>query len=88
MGSGAMIAVYHVYFAPKINFDPTGFVFIMSCTSWVEIKPNGNFYGSIVGYEYVEVYPGGTVGYSDPDAAGFHFPETHDVQVVTYNIVQ
>jgi hypothetical protein len=86
-GVGAVVAVGHVSFAPKVTFDENSYIFVMSIESWVEVKPNGNFYGSIVGYEYVEAYPGGTISWTDPGLLGFQFPSIHDLQLLTYTIV-
>jgi Tfp pilus assembly protein PilX len=54
-GSGCIIAERLVQFWPGMSGSPTDFVFVMSIESYVDFKPNGDFYGSLAGYARVDL---------------------------------
>ena len=59
IGSGCIIAVGDVYFAPDGDVgSPNDFVFIMSITGTTWLQPGGDYYGSVAGNADVLLNPG------------------------------
>ncbi len=88
-GSGCIIAVGDVYFAPDGEVGgPGDFVFIMSVGGTVYLQPSGNFYGAIAGDVQVIQRPGLNpditwIGYGE----GIDFPIGQGVKkVLSYTI--
>lgn len=55
IGPGCIIAMGPVVYQPGV--DSSGFIFIMSITSYVTLKPLGNFVGSVAGETEVTLQP-------------------------------
>ncbi|MBA7503660.1 hypothetical protein ES706_02271 [subsurface metagenome] len=91
-GSGCIIAVGDVKFAPKGDVGgPGDFVFIMSVEGTVELYPSGSFYGAIVGNVTIELKSGheGTITWIDPgEGSNFNFPTESEgeTMVLSYTI--
>lgn len=89
-GSGGIIAIGDIYFAPNLATNPEDFVFVMSIMGTTTLQPSGDFYGALAGNVDVTIQPnctlelggggGGDAGLTLP-AAGDREPET-----LTYNI--
>jgi len=88
-GSGCIIAVGDIYFAPNMDSNPDDFVFVMSIDGTVTLQPSGDFYGALAGDVEVTIQPnctlewggaGGEDGLTLP-AAGEREPE-----ILAYNI--
>jgi len=89
-GSGAIIAVGDLYFAPNMATNPDDFVFVMSINGTTTLQPGGDFYGALAGNVDVTIQPncilelggggGGDSGLTLP-TAGEREPET-----LAYNI--
>ena len=73
-GSGAIIAVGDIYFAPKVPAGMTDPVFIMSSSGETLVQPNGEFYGSIAGSVDVQLQPGSTLNYPETGFGVINFP--------------
>lgn len=59
IGSGCIIAVGDIYFAPDGDVgSESDFVFVMSVTGTTTLNPSGNFFGSIAGDADVTLQPG------------------------------
>ena len=89
IGSGCIIAVGDVYFAPDGDVgSPGDFVLIMSVTGTVTLRPSGTFYGAIVGKDTVMEQSGvnasiTSTGYSE----GIDFPIGQtEKKVLSYTI--
>ncbi len=65
-GSGCIIAVGDIYYAPKTQTTPEDFVLVMSIDGKVTFQPQGDYYGCIVGNTEVNLQPGTTLTYTDP----------------------
>ena len=76
IGSGCIIAVGDVYFAPKGDVgSENDFVFIMSIDGTTELNPSGSFYGSIAGDAHVTLQPGCTLEWNSIGGEGdLNFP--------------
>ena len=90
-GSGCIIAVGDVYFAPKGDVGSEGeFVFIMSIEGTVTLQPGGDFYGAVAGNADVALQPGNTLIWTNPGESGgnINFPtETvGELTVLSYTI--
>jgi hypothetical protein len=90
-GSGCIIAVGDVYFAPKGDVGSEGeFVFIMSIEGTVTLQPGGDFYGAVAGNADVGLKPGNTLIWTSPGEGGgnINFPtETvGELTVLSYTI--
>ena len=90
-GSGCIIAVGDVYFAPKGDVGGLGdFVFLMSIEGSVTLQPGGDFYGSVAGNADVTLRPGNLLQWINPDdlEGTLNFPtETvGELTVVSYTI--
>jgi hypothetical protein len=86
-GSGCIIADGFVNFQPGVDSSPDDFVFVMSVTDYVWMKPQGDFYGSVAGNAYVDLQPGNTLTWTKPPAA-LNFPDgtTGRAQIYTYRV--
>jgi Tfp pilus assembly protein PilX len=73
-GSGAIIAVGDIYFAPKVPAGMSDPVFIMSCSGETLVQPNGEFYGSIAGSVDVQLQPGSSLNYPETGFGVLNFP--------------
>jgi len=73
-GSGCIIAVGYIDFQPMIASAEEEFVLVMSITDVVWFHPNGDFTGCIAGDAHVELSPGGTINWIDPEGKGLDFP--------------
>jgi len=73
-GSGCIIAVGDIYFAPGGSSNPDDFVLVMSIDGKVRFQPQGDFYGAVVGDVIVELWPGGTFGWTDWSDEDLNFP--------------
>jgi len=74
-GSGCIIAVGDIYFAPKGDVgSENDFVFIMSVTGETQLNPQGDFYGSVAGNVHVDLQPGNTFTWVEP-SDGLNFPD-------------
>ena len=77
VGSGCIIAVGDVYFAPKGNVgSETDFVLVMSVEGTTTIQPSGTFYGCIAGNVCVDVKSGhnATITHTPPEGKDLNFP--------------
>ena len=81
IGSGCIIAVGDVYFAPKGDVGSEGdFVLIMSVEGTTILQPSGTFYGCMAGDVSVEVKSGfePNVTWTDPGLHDLNFPMGDD----------
>ncbi len=87
-GSGCIIAEGFVNFQPGINSSPGDFVFVMSVTDYVWMKPTGDFYGSIAGSAYVDMQPGCSLTWTGWEGRALNYPDgtTGRAQVHTYRV--
>jgi hypothetical protein len=87
-GSGCIIAEGFVNFQPGMDSSPDDFVFVMSVTDYVWMKPNGDFYGSLAGDAYVDLQPGCSLIWTDWEGRGLHYPDgtTGRAQIHTYKV--
>ena len=86
-GSGIIIAEGNVFFSPKTQSNPDDFVFVMSTEGWLQMQPNGDFYGSVAGDVEVDLQPGAVLTWRPPPA-GLNFPDgtTGGAHIRTYKI--
>ncbi len=63
------------------------FVFVQSVTSWVDVKPGGEFHGSVAGSGEVELFPGSSL-MAPKDLGRVNFPRYRWMRVDTYIIEQ
>jgi len=76
-GSGCIIAVGDVYFAPDGAVgSENDFVLIMSVQGTTTLQPSGTFYGAVVGDVSVQVQSGeeATITWTDPITTDLDFP--------------
>ena len=73
-GSGAIIAVGDIYFAPNVPAGMTDPVFIMSVSGETLVQPNGQFYGSIAGSVDVQLQPGSSIHFPESGLGVINFP--------------
>jgi len=87
-GSGCIIAVGDIYFAPGGSSNPGDFVFIMSIGGKVRFQPLGAFYGSIAGDVIVELWPGGTFAWTGWYGRGLNFPigATTEFEILNWKV--
>jgi hypothetical protein len=71
-GPGCIIAVGDINFQPSINGDD--FVLVMSIKGTVNFQPSGDFTGCVAGNTHVQLQPGCTINWIDPEGKGLHFP--------------
>ena len=77
-GSGCIIAVGNVNFQPAIASGEDDFVLVMSITDRVDFHPSGEFTGCVAGNTEVQLQPGCTINWIDPEGKGLHFPGMGD----------
>ena len=63
------------------------FVFVQSVNSWVDVKPGGEFHGSVAGSGEVELFPGSSL-MAPKDLGRVNFPEYRWIRIDTYIIEQ
>ena len=87
-GSGCIIADGFVNFQPGISSSSDDFVFVMSVTEYVWMKPQGDFYGSIAGNAYVDLQPGCSLTWTDWEGRDLNYPDgtTGRAQIHTYKV--
>jgi hypothetical protein len=73
-GSGCIIAIGDVFFAPKTDNNPNNFVFVMSVDGEVKMNPMGSFYGSIAGNVEVTLQPNCTMTWTTWADEGLNLP--------------
>ena len=95
IGSGCIVAVGDIDFQPTI---PAGSedncIVTMSIEGQTWLKPTGDYYGCVIGNSNVDLQPGYSLNYVDPEGYGLIFPqgegsagdEGTTVTVATYNI--
>jgi hypothetical protein len=71
-GPGCIIAVGDIDFQPSIAGND--FVLVMSVTGTVNFQPSGDFTGCVAGNAHVQLQPGCTINWIDPEGKGLHFP--------------
>ena len=88
-GSGAIFAIGSIHFQPSIDTGEDDFLFIMSIEGGTHLQPNGDFYGSVAGHDYVEVWPGNNIIHNDSDILWNQFPDDDVVvtKILTYDII-
>ena len=77
IGSGCIIALGDVYFAPKGDVgSETDFVLVMSLGGTTTLQPSGTFYGCIAGNVCVDVKSGNDaiINWISPEGTGLNFP--------------
>ena len=88
-GSGAIIAIGDINFAPNIESGEGDFLFVMSVEGTTTFQPNGDYSGSVAGNLEVQLQPGVTVTHIDPPDE-FNFPsldpEKQKYDVYSYKI--
>jgi len=74
-GSGCIIAVGDIYFAPKGDVgSPGDFVLIMSIEGTVALQPTGDFYGAVAGNAEVNLQPNNVLVWRSYNGTGIDFP--------------
>ncbi len=77
IGSGCIIAVGDVYFAPKGDVgSEDDFVLVMSIEGTTTLRPTGTYYGCIAGDLSVDVQSGhdATITHTSPEGKGLNIP--------------
>jgi len=75
IGSGCIIAVGDIYFAPDGDVgSPDNFVLIMSVSGTITLQPIGDFYGAVAGNAEVDLLPGNTLVWTSYEGEGVDFP--------------
>ena len=88
-GSGSIIALGDISFAPNMQSEESDFVFIMSVEGEVDLQPGGSFWGSVAAGGQVRVAPDNIVGHRDPALSGYVFPGIEPIfDIITYNITK
>jgi hypothetical protein len=72
LGPGCIIAVGNINFQPSIAGDD--FVLVMSITGQTYFHPSGEFTGCIAGNTEVQLQPGCTITWINPEGKGLDFP--------------
>lgn len=87
-GSGCIIAIGDIQFQPQLISDPDDYILVLSVEGTIDLQPNGDFYGCLVGNVEVNLQPGMSV-YNDgetPDNLNFLYDTLARPQVLAYNI--
>jgi hypothetical protein len=71
-GPGCIIAVGDIDFQPSIVGDD--FVLVMSITGTTNFQPSGEFTGCVAGNAHVQLQPGCTINWINPEGKGLDFP--------------
>jgi hypothetical protein len=88
-GSGSIIALGDIKFAPQMDSGENDFLFILSVSGEVDLQPGGKFWGSVAADGKVSVAPKDLVGHRDPNQGGFIFPGIEPIfDIITYNITK
>jgi len=96
-GSGCIIARYDIDFQPNLDTEDENFVLVLSLEGEVQFNPGTSFTGCIAGNAHVQLQPGNTINWVDPEGKGLDFPgvegggEPPPVDVVnieTWEIIQ
>ena len=74
LGSGCIIAVGDVYFHPGIASGGDDFVLVLSIEGEVDFQPSGDFTGCVAGNTHVQLQPGCTINWIDPEGKVINFP--------------
>jgi hypothetical protein len=77
-GSGCIIAIGDIDFQPSIASGEDDFVLVMSITGRTDFHPSGDFTGCIAGNTEVQLQPGCTINWIDPEDKGLNFPGMGD----------
>jgi len=73
-GSGCIIAKGDIHFQPSITGGEDDFVLVFSITGEVNFQPSGDFTGCIAGDAHVQLQPGCTVNWINPEDKGLNVP--------------
>jgi Flp pilus assembly pilin Flp len=73
-GSGCIIAVGNVNFQPAIASAEDDFVLVMSITGRTDFHPSGDFTGCVAGNTEVQLQPGCTINWINPEGKNLNFP--------------
>jgi len=73
-GSGCIIANGDINFQPSIASGEDDFVLVFSMTGEVNFQPSGNFTGCIAGNAHVQLQPGSTLNWINPEGKGLNVP--------------
>lgn len=88
-GSGCFIAIGDVEFKPNLATGPDDFIFTMSIEGTTQFEPGGDYFGSVAGNVDVELKPGTTLTWVDPESVGFEFPQGKSgMAVLSYKITE
>jgi hypothetical protein len=72
-GSGCIIAIGDINFQPEMEAEPDNYILVCSLEGFTWFKPQGDFYGSIAGFEYCDLNPGGDLIWT-PAPGGLNVP--------------
>jgi hypothetical protein len=76
VGSGAIVAIGDIYFAPNLGTAEDEFIFIMSHSGTTNMQPNGDFYGAVTGSVLVNSQPNGSFNNEGfPEGLELNFPK-------------
>jgi hypothetical protein len=87
-GSGCIIAIGDIQFQPQLTSNPDDYIMVLSVEGTIDLQPNGDFYGCLVGNVEVNLQPGMSV-YNDgetPDNLNFLYDTLARPQVLAYNV--
>ncbi len=70
VGSGVIISIGDMYFAPNTEAGATDPIFVMSVSGTALVQPGGDFYGSIAGSVEIDLQPGTSINY--PESGGWY----------------
>jgi len=73
-GSGCIIAVGDINFQPSITGSKDDFVLVFSITGEVNFQPSGDFTGCIAGDAHVQLQPGCTINWINPEGKDLNVP--------------
>ncbi len=87
-GSGCIIAIGDIQFQPQLTSNPDDYILVLSVEGTIDLQPNGDFHGCLVGNVMVNLQPGMSV-YNDgetPDNLNFLYDTLARPEVLAYNI--
>jgi len=73
-GSGCIIALGDIVFQPNLDTEGENFVLLMSLQGEVQFNPGTDFTGCIAGNVDVQLQPGNTISWINPEGKGLDFP--------------
>jgi len=73
-GSGCIIALGNIFFAPQVQSGPDDFVFVMSVSGELQAQPGGDFYGAMAGLIQL-LQPNTTISWRGYSMDNLNFPE-------------